>query len=110
MPGDGVGYGKPPRHSRFKPGHSENPKGRPKGKIPLSQLIQKHLDAKVSVMVGGQQKSMTRREALIIGFIGDALKGKDKVRKQLLDLILLIESQTLANAPPDISAGNKLYH
>ena len=24
-----VGYGKPPVHSRFKPGHSGNPKGRP---------------------------------------------------------------------------------
>ena len=26
-----VGYGKPPKHSRFRPGKSGNPKGRPKG-------------------------------------------------------------------------------
>lgn len=26
-----VGYGKPPKHSQFKPGHSGNRKGRPKG-------------------------------------------------------------------------------
>ena len=25
-----VGYGKPPKHSRFKPGQSGNPKGRPR--------------------------------------------------------------------------------
>ena len=28
---DDVGYGKPPRSRRFKPGQSGNPKGRPKG-------------------------------------------------------------------------------
>ena len=26
-----VGYGKPPKHSQFKPGQSGNPQGRPKG-------------------------------------------------------------------------------
>ena len=26
-----VGYGKPPKHTRFKPGQSGNSKGRPKG-------------------------------------------------------------------------------
>jgi len=30
-PGYDVGYGKPPAHSRFKPGQSGNPRGRPKG-------------------------------------------------------------------------------
>ena len=36
-PGYEVGNGKPPEHSRFKPGQSGNPRGRPKGaknKIP----------------------------------------------------------------------------
>lgn len=28
----GVGYGRPPAHTRFKPGQSGNPKGRPSGK------------------------------------------------------------------------------
>lgn len=97
MPNDHAGYGKPPKHFRFKPGQSGNPKGRPKGRIPLAQLLEKHLDAKMTVTIGGQQKTMTRREALVIGFVGDALKGKDKVRKQVLDLLLLLEAQN----PPD---------
>lgn len=105
MSSDVVGYGKPPKHSRFKPGQSGNPRGRPKGKVPLSQLIQKHLDAKVAVTVGGLQQSITRREALIIGFIGDALKGKDKVRKQLLDLLLIFEAQQVIDAPADLSGA-----
>jgi hypothetical protein len=99
MPNDHAGYGKPPKHSRFKPGQSGNPKGRPKGRIPLARLLEKHLDAKMTVTIGGQQKTITRREALIIGFVGDALKGKDRVRKQVLDLLLLLEAQN----PPDTS-------
>src|SRR4051812_10472457 len=99
MPNDHAGYGKPPKHFRFKPGQSGNPKGRPKGRIPLARLLEKHLDAKMTVTIGGQQKTITRREALVIGFVGDALKGKDKVRKQVLDLLLLLEAQN----PPDTS-------
>jgi hypothetical protein len=93
MASNGVGYGNPPDHSRFKPGHSGNPRGRPKGKISLSQLLEKHLNAKVTITSGGQQKQITRREALIIGLVGDALKGKDRVRKELLNLMLFTEAQ-----------------
>ena len=89
-----VGDKKPPKEHQFKPGVSGNIAGRPKGKVPLARLIEKHLDAKVLVTVGATQKKMSRREALIISFVGDALKGKDRVRKHLLDLVLLMEAQS----------------
>ena len=89
-----VGDKKPPKEHQFKPGVSGNKAGRPKGKVPLARLIEKHLDAKVLVTVGATQKKMSRREALIISFVGDALKGKDRVRKHLLDLVLLMEAQS----------------
>ena len=57
MASNGTGYGKPPHHSRFKPGHSGNPRGRPKGKISLSQLLDKHLNAKVTVTSGGSAQA-----------------------------------------------------
>jgi len=34
-----VGYGKPPRHTRFEPGVSGNPHGRPKDAKNLSTLV-----------------------------------------------------------------------
>ena len=33
------GYGRPPRDSRFKPGRSGDPSGRPKGARSLSRLL-----------------------------------------------------------------------
>ena len=89
-----VGNKKPPKERQFKPGVSGNKAGRPKGKVPLARLIEKHLDAKVLATVGATQKKMSRREALIISFVGDALKGKDRIRKHLLDLVLLMEAQS----------------
>ena len=92
-----VGYGRPPRHSRFKPGQSGNPKGRAKGRLPLGRLLDKHLDARINVTSGGVQKSMTRRHILVAGFVADALQGKGTVRKQLIELLLALDLQN----PPD---------
>lgn len=94
MPSDDVGYGKPPRHTQFKPHQSGNPKGRPKGRISFARLLEKQLDAKMTATIGGRTKTITRREALIYGFVGDALKGKDRVRKHMIDLLLILEAQS----------------
>lgn len=88
------GYGKPPKHARFKPGQSGNPNGRPKGHISTMQLLEKHLNASVTVMIGGKPKRMTRREALIIKLLADAGNGKDKMLKHVLDMQMLHEAQT----------------
>jgi hypothetical protein len=101
-----VGFGKPPKHSRFKPGQSGNSRGRPKGRVPTTQLLEQHLNAKITVTVGGTQKTITRREALIIGLVTDALKGKDRVRKQVLDLLLILE----AKMSPEAHAGVSDVH
>ena len=46
-----VGYGKPPQHTRFKPGQSGNARGRPRKSKELNKLIQAELDgmAKASI-------------------------------------------------------------
>lgn len=36
-----VGPGKPPKHTRFKPGQSGNPKGRPKGSQNVKTVLNK---------------------------------------------------------------------
>ena len=41
-----VGFGKPPMHTRFKPGQSGNPRGRPKHSRNLKTIIQEVLTPK----------------------------------------------------------------
>lgn len=69
-----VGYGHPPKKSRFKPGQSGNPKGRPK-KEPssieddFSKVIQKRLKQKVSIQIGdGREKRVSLLEAYFLKY------------------------------------------
>ena len=48
-----VGYGKPPKQHQFKPGHSGNPKGRPKAAQNANKLARKILSRPIKVKEGG---------------------------------------------------------
>ena len=53
-----VGYGKPPRHTRFKTGQSGNLRGRPNGSHNLSTLLSEALNEPVVVAENGGRRSM----------------------------------------------------
>jgi hypothetical protein len=91
-----VGYGKPPVSTRFQRGQSGNPEGgrrRKKQSKKFSDLFRDQLSEMVTVNIGGRQKRMTRFEALTRGVIADALKGKERVRKQVIDWLIALESR-----------------
>jgi hypothetical protein len=50
--GNGVGYGRPPEHTRFRKGHSGNPKGRPKGTRNLLTDVQEELAERIPSVRG----------------------------------------------------------
>jgi hypothetical protein len=76
MTDDKVGYGKPPKHSRFKPGQSGNPKGRPKmAATPLAERINKVLDTPMPYREQGQVKVATRRVLSLKMLVDRAAKG-----------------------------------
>ncbi len=79
-----VGYGRPPKHTQFKPGQSGNPRGRPKKSKNVDALLEKELDEIVTLHEGGQPKRMTKREAIIKQFVNLAIKGNAKPLQMML--------------------------
>jgi Family of unknown function (DUF5681) len=51
-----VGYGRPPRHTRFVKGQSGNPRGRPPGAKNLSSLLGEALNETVIVTENGGRR------------------------------------------------------
>jgi hypothetical protein len=84
-----VGYRKPPVHTRFKPGQSGNPKGRPKGPRNLATELARAMAMPVPVTVNGRRKNVRTITALIWRLREKALGGD---HKSLLLLINLIQS------------------
>jgi hypothetical protein len=76
MPDYEVGYGKPPKSSRFKPGTSGNPRGRPKREPPaLTVIIRNVLSAPIAYREGGRTKTMTRHALSLKMLVEHAIKG-----------------------------------
>jgi hypothetical protein len=81
-----VGYKKPPLESRFKPGVSGNPKGRPKRKPPsLVEIVSKTLTAPIEYHDKDSVKLAAPNEIALKRLIGEALKGNIKAAKQVLE-------------------------
>ncbi len=87
QPSYSVGYGKPPAHSRFKPGQSGNPRGRKKGERSVKAVVRKVLNEKVPVRTARGTRKMTKLEALVHTSLNNALKGNAKATDQILKLM-----------------------
>jgi len=60
-----VGYGKPPRHTRFAKGQSGNPRGRPCGAKNFTTLLEEALDEPVTVTENGGRRKVSKRQAIV---------------------------------------------
>lgn len=81
-----VGYGKPPAHTRFQPGRSGNPKGRPRGRLNFATELREALTAPVTVTIDGEKRSMSRRRAMLERLLAKALAGDVKATLALIEL------------------------
>ena len=82
-----MGYGRPPLHTCFKPGHSGNPKGRPKGSKSLEAYVEKALEESVMVQEGGRRRSISKREAIAKQLVNKAASGDLRACKMLNDIL-----------------------
>jgi hypothetical protein len=82
--GESVGYGRPPQATRFKPGHSGNPKGRPKGSRNVRSELTDLLRGKVTVNDGGRRRNVTRIAAVVYSQWLRAVKGDERATQALI--------------------------
>lgn len=82
-----VGYGKPPKNTRFKTGQSGNPKGRPRKPRDLGSLINHELDTTVQITENGVAKRITLRVAFSKTLVNRAVKGDHRASLLLLKFL-----------------------
>ena len=70
-----VGYGKPPKHARFQPGRSGNPRGRPKGTKNLKTDLMEELGEKIVIREGDRSQKVSKQRALLKSVVNRAIKG-----------------------------------
>jgi Family of unknown function (DUF5681) len=81
-----VGYGRPPKASRFAPGKSGNPRGRPKGSRSVGAILNGIMSQKVTVSEGGRTRRVSRLEVMLLRLANDAARGDARITKLLLEL------------------------
>lgn len=85
-----VGYGRPPKHRRFRKGQSGNPKGRRKGSRALKTDLDEALKAKLSITVGGKKRSGTTQALAMYALAVKAATGDLKGARLLADLVMTV--------------------
>lgn len=92
--GDHIGYGKPPKHTRFRTGISGNPKGRPRGSRNLKTILEEVLQEKIVVGEKGGRKVVTKFDAVIHQLVNKAIDGDIVASRLLLNLTSSIETKS----------------
>lgn len=102
-PEDGIGYGRPPRHSRFKPGQSGNPRGRPRRKRAVEEIVDDVLQEKMWITLRGQRKRVPAERAIFYRMLEQALKGDIKAARLLFGIKGSRSDQDASSAAPFLS-------
>ena len=95
--GGKVGYGKPPVHSRFKPGRSGNPRGRPKGTKNLKTDLAEELAERVQVTENGRLLKISKQRLMLKALTTKAIKGDARAASLVINLV----AQTIGLSPQD---------
>ena len=108
---DSVGWGRPPRHTQFRPGTSGNPNGRPRGSKNFASVVKKVLSRRVKVTQGGSDKKMPTQEAFANLIAMRALAGDSKATGYLIRLVDLVDresSDTVAHEQQPVRPEDEL--
>jgi hypothetical protein len=94
-----VGYGRPPKQTRFQQGRSGNPRGRPKGALNLATALARTLKEPVVITEHGRKTTITKFEAAVKQLVNKAASGEARAIAHLLAVVQVVESQGDAQNP-----------
>lgn len=103
-----IGYGKPPAKTRFKPGQSGNPNGRPKGSVNLKTDLRSELSEKIRIREGERSLKVSKQRAMLKALVAKALKGDARAANVVLTLVgKLFEPEAVAERVPALTADDQ---
>ena len=85
-----IGYGKPPKHSRFQPGKSGNPKGRDKASRGIKADLEAELKSTYTTYVNKQAFKGSKQRLTLKMLAMRAASGDLKAAQLLLPLIIRV--------------------
>jgi hypothetical protein len=100
-----VGYGKPPTHSRFRPGQSGNPAGRRKGLRNLMTDVQSTLATPVKVTEGGRRRTRSTQQGVLMVLREKALFGDARAIELMFKLAQLFDGDAAETGPAEALAA-----
>ncbi len=104
-----VGYGKPPTRTRFKPGQSGNPNGRPKGSVNLKTDLRSELSEKIQIREGERSLKVSKQRAMLKALVAKSLKGDSRAANVVLTLVgKLFEPEAVAEEVPALTADDEV--
>lgn len=83
-----VGYRKPPKATRFKPGRSGNSNGRPRGSRNFKTDLEEELREVIAVSEHGRRRHLSKQRILIKTWMAKALQGDHRAFAILVNLAL----------------------
>lgn len=108
-PESAVGYGKPPRHTQFKPGQSGNPKGRAKGTKNLKTDLIEELGEKIVIREGDRTQKVSKQRAVVKSLVNRTLKGDTRAGNLLISMMMrLVETGEAGDDAPESLTGDEL--
>lgn len=82
-----VGYGRPPRETRFRPGQSGNPTGYRKGSPTIGARLRELMNSKVTVTEQGRTRRISRLDVMLRQLTNDAMRGDQRALKLLMEFL-----------------------
>jgi hypothetical protein len=96
-----VGYGRPPRASRFAKGKSGNPNGRPKGSKNLSTVVLRESRQRVRINGPSGARTLSKLEAAVRQVSNKAAQGDLRASRDLFSLVQHSEAESSSGISPE---------